>query len=138
MYRYSKYFSDENFLTVKNELIKLINCAKSMKQFKDVESKFNGMFKYKIMYMYNPKIMLPFYSSEDLKEFSKKLGLAVYNSFEKNQHKLLEYRNRNYPRMDNMAFAALLYKKYKYSKKVFEVNDKIDNDLIEKNKHKKG
>ena len=37
-----------------------------------------------------------------------------------------------------MAFAALLYKKYKYSKKVFEVNDKIDNDLIEKNKHKKG
>ena len=109
-----------------------------MKQFKDVESKFNGMFKYKIMYMYNPKIMLPFYSSEDLKEFSKKLGLAVYNSFEKNQHKLLEYRNRNYPRMDNMAFAALLYKKYKYSKKVFEVNDKIDNDLIEKNKHKKG
>ena len=84
MYRYSKYFGDENFLTVKNELIKLINCAKSMKQFKDVESKFNGMFKYKIMYMYNPKIMLPFYSSEDLKEFSKKLGLAVYNSFEKN------------------------------------------------------
>lgn len=132
MYRYSKYFSDEDFQSVKNELINLINCTKKLKRFIDVESKFNGMFKYKIMYIYNPKIMLPIYSSDDLKDFSKKLGLVTSNSFEKNQHNLLEYRDRNHPKMDNMAFAAFLYKEYKYSKKVFDLNDKIDNALNDK------
>ena len=61
-YRFRNDFGkDENeaFETVKDELSKLIKKAKELKTFEYIESKFNGMYKYKIIYLYNPSIMLP-------------------------------------------------------------------------------
>ena len=136
-YRYTKKFGnnkDEVFQNVKIELVSLINRTKLLKEFKDIVSLISGMFKYKIMYIYNPSILLPIYCIDDLAHFSNRLSLPLKKTFEEYQLQLIEYKNQNYPELDNLEFAIKMYDEFgrHLSKEEISVNEDKDVSLNEK------
>ena len=136
-YRYKKTFGknkDEAFKTVKIELSKLISESIKMSSFIDIDSKFTGMFKYKIIYLYNPKIMIPVFYIEDLKYFATELKLKPKNTYEELQRQLLDYKKKYHKNISNHDFACILYDTYGklVSKEVIKKNDDEDRELNNK------
>lgn len=136
-YRYTLKFGknkDEAFNNVKLELASLIKRTLELETFKEIDSKISGMFKHKIMFCYNPKLLLPVYSTDDLKHFTNRLNLIDKDSFEELQLQLMEYRNNNYSNMDNLHFAYWLYDEFEkhITKEEIEKNNDLDNKLNEK------
>lgn len=130
---------DEAFENIKMALIKLIKETIQLSEFKDLKSSLSSMFKYKIMYLYNPNIMLPSFVKEDLFHFEEKLGLNPSKTYEKAQKQLIEYKKDNYPNISNHDFMAKLYTKFgRYNiDEIKSINDSFDdklNKVISKNK----
>ena len=105
------------FEQIKKELAKLIDKTSELKEFKDINCKLSNMFKYKIMYLYNSKIMLPIYVKKDLNLFERHLSLKESQTFEQSQKQLMKYRDKCFPTFDNFTFMDYLYKKYKTGRK---------------------
>jgi len=122
----TKAFSD-----MKAAVAKLIRDTKQLTHFKDLDFILDGMFKYKIMYLYNPNIMLPFFSKEDMRHFEEKLELEPSDTYEACQEQLLSYKNAQYPGLTNHEFMQQLYCTYgRYNAaQVNEVNDASDDKL---------
>lgn len=136
-YRFTKKFGnnqDEAFRNVKIELVSLINRTKQLKVFEDIDSLIAGMFKYKIMYIYNPSILLPIYFIDDLAHFSNRLSLPIKKTFKEYQLQLIEYKNEHYPELDNLGFAVKMYNEFgkHLSKEEISVNEDKDISLNEK------
>lgn len=133
-YRFTSKFGKNKsdfFRNVKKELASLIERTQILNKFKEIDLLITGMFKHKIMFCYNPKILLPVYSIDDLKHFTNRLKLAVKNTFEELQLQLMSYRDSNYSNLDNLHFACLLYDEFgkHISKEEIEKNDDLDNKL---------
>ena len=121
---------DVAFGKIKIELARLIKETKALTTFEDIESDLiTGMFKYKIMYLYNPEIMIPTFVLDDLQHFQESLGLTVSKTFERAQNSLLEYRKSHHPRMDNHSFMVSLYKTYGSSPYEKQLNESVDDRL---------
>lgn len=130
---------DEAFENIKKALIKLIKETIQLSEFKDLRSSLSSMFKYKIMYLYNPNIMLPSFVKEDLFHFEEKLGLNPSKTYEKAQRQLIEYKKDKYPNISNHDFMAKLYTEFgRYNiDEIKSINDSVDDKLnksISKNK----
>lgn len=120
---------------MKKAIAKLIRQTKELKEFKDLGSELiSPMFKYKIMYLYNPDIMLPSFLLDDLLRFESCLGIKTSKNFEEAQKELLAYKNTYYPNKSNHEFMAGLYEKYgKYDfKQIIENEEKADYELNKK------
>lgn len=119
------------FSEIKKALAKLIREAQQLQEFEDLESILNGMFKYKIMYLYNPEIMLPSFVLKDLQYFERKLEIIESNSYEEAQKQLLHFKKSNYPDFSNHEFMIFLYKMFgKYHEAgIKEINEKTDYEL---------
>ena len=133
-YRWVERFGkteEEAFNRIRIELVKLIKKTKELTVFKDIDSLFSSMFKYKIMYLYNPKIMLPSFNIDDLVYFAECLNIDSNGSFEELQKRFMKYRDDYMPDKDNHSFIAYLYNKYgrEISDKEFNINDELDNQL---------
>lgn len=135
-YRATKqYFGgdvDNAFRDIKVALARLIREAKELKEFRDLKSIIGGMFKYKIIYLYNPKIMIPSFVIKDLRHFEEKLGLKPSGTFEKCQKQLLEYKKENKPELSNHDFALMLYELF--GKNTAAKTEKVDEKPNEKSK----
>ena len=125
---------DKAFNDIKIALAKLIREAMELSEFKDLKSLLSGMFKYKIMYLYNPNIMLPSFVLEDLRHFEDCLGIKMSKTFESAQRELIDYRNNNLPQMTNHEFMSYLYETYgRYNvAQTKELNEEADNQLNKK------
>lgn len=124
--------TDIAFSMLKAEVARVIRKSEKMTSFKDTDSFLTSMFKYKIMYLYNPEKMLPSFVLEDLQYFEDCLGLPVSQTFEKAQKEMLNYKNENYPTYSNHDVMIWLYKKYGRNKaSVRKINDEQDNALNE-------
>ena len=110
-YHYNKIFHND-FEEVREALISLIVESKKLDEFKDIKSKFNGLYKYKIMYLYNPNCMIPSYAEIDLTRFCILLNIDYKDTYESKQLALLHYRKKNYPNESNLDFMIRLYKTY--------------------------
>lgn len=138
MFRATKQYFNSNvdvaFSKLKLEISRLITETIKLTKFKDLDSIISPMFKYKIMYLYNPDIMLPSFVLEDLQYFEARLKLRKSDTFEKAQNALLKYRKVNYPNKTNHEFMAGLYSEYgKYDFKRIRENEEIaDNELNKK------
>lgn len=133
-YRYTKKFGrspDSAFRKIKEELYNLIDETIKLKEFKEIPSLISEMFKYKIMYVYNPKIMIPSYYKDDLIYFAERLGLKPEKTFENLQKQLMKYRDDNYPELSNYEFEKKLYGEFgrKIDKQSIKENDKQDYEL---------
>lgn len=119
------------FLEIKKGLAKLIRETQKLDEFQDLESIVNGMFKYKIMYLYNPEIMFPSFVLDDLQYFERKLHLAESITYEDAQKNLLNYKRMNHLDMSNHEFMRFLYNKYgkNHEAKTFEINEVSDDEL---------
>ena len=122
---------EKAFEDIKVALAKLIREAQNMHEFRDVKSLFSNMFKYKIIYLYNPEIMLPSFLLEDMNRFEDHLGLKISDTFEKAQKSLLEYKRVNCPDQTNFAFMCNLYMEYGKNdvSNTKEINEEADNKL---------
>lgn len=126
---------DKAFSEIKKALAKLIRDAIQLKEFKDLKSLISGMFKYKIMYLYNPNIMLPSFVLEDLQHFEDCLGKKrASKSFEEAQKYLLDYKNKNFPHITNHEFMSYLYDTFgRYNvAQTKDINEEADNQLNKK------
>lgn len=135
----SKGDEDEAFDNIKHALAKLIRESKQLSEFKNLKSPLSNMFKYKIMYLYNPNIMLPSFVKEDLFHFEEKLGFKPSQSYEKAQKQLIIYKRSKFPNGANHDFMAKLYAEYgRYNiDQIKSVNESFDDKLnktISKNK----
>lgn len=110
-YHYNKAFHND-FEEVKEALISLITETKKLDEFEDIKSKFNGLVKYKIMYLYNPKCMIPSYVEDDLTRFCILLNINYKGTYESKQLALLHHRKEHYPNMSNLDFMMMLYETY--------------------------
>lgn len=119
------------FADIKVALAQLIRETKLLTEFKNIDSILSGMFKYKIMYLYNPNIMLPSFIEEDLRHFEEKLGLKPSRNFEKSQMQLMKYKNENYHQLSNHDFMSKLYDDFgKYNvASINRENEERDNKL---------
>ena len=114
-YRFSAKFGktiDEAFFNIKQELLKVIKHAKTLTEFKDIKSTLSPMFKYKIMFLYNDKIMIPICSIEHCKYFCKQLNFTNIKSFENCQEQLLRYKQEKFPLFNNHQFMQYLYNNF--------------------------
>jgi len=125
---------DKAFNDIKVALAKLIREAKDLTEFRDLKSLIYGMFKYKIIYLYNPNVMLPSFVLEDLQHFEDCLGLKMSKTFEKAQKELIAYRNQHFPQMDNHDYMSFLYTEFgRYNvSQTKEINEDADNQLNKK------
>lgn len=125
---------DKAFKEIKIALAKLIRETIQLTEFKDLESLIAGMFKYKIMYLYNPKIMLPIFLPDDLHHFEDCLGLPKSKNYENAQKSLLDYRNSHFQDLNNHDFMDYLYKTFgRYNAlQINEINENEDNQLNKK------
>ena len=129
----SKHFNEDverAFSEIKSALSSLIRKAQSLTEFRDIKSTIiSDMFKYKIIYLYNPEIMIPSFFLEDLMHFEKCLKLRCHNKFEDCQKSLMEYKKAHNAKMSNHKFMLMLYNKYgRYNTAVAnKIND--ENDL---------
>ena len=125
---------DKAFNDIKTALAKLIREAKGLTEFKDLKSILSGMFKYKIMYLYNPGIMLPSFVLEDLQHFEDCFGLPISKTFEKAQKSLINYRNQNLPHLNNHEYMSYLYSEFgRFNvSQTKEINEDADNQLNKK------
>lgn len=133
-YRYSKRFGKnekEAFKRIKEELASLVERASALNEFKDIESLFRGMFKYKVIYLYNQDIMIPSFYKEDLSHFARCLKIDSTGSFEELQKRLLNYRDKNMSSLSNHSFATFLYDQYgrDVSKEEIIANELLDCEL---------
>ena len=142
-YRSTKRFGktpDEAFDNIKKEINKLIIISKRLNSYEEVPSMFNGMFKHKIIYLYNKNIMLPCFNENDMIHFAKKLKLKPEKTYEKLQLQLLDYKNKNKPSsFSNHDFVCELYSAYgrSISKEEINTNDVRDVELNRKLSSKK-
>ncbi len=123
---------DKAFEDIKIALAKLIRETKELTEFKNVKSLFTGMFKYKIMYLYNPNIVFPSFVLKDLQHFEECLVGKRSNTFEKAQKTLIQYRENNFPQMDNHEFMTFLYSTYGKYNVIQKLNEEADNRLNKK------
>jgi len=137
-YRATKQYFNEDvnkaFADLKVEIAKVINESQKLTVFREIPSILSDMFKYKIMYLYNPKIMLPSFYLEDLQHFEDCLELKISKSFEDAQKQLTKYRDDNLPQLDNHSFMCRLYERYgKFNvTQTKEINELADNKLNKK------
>lgn len=119
------------FEKIKKELSNLIINTKALNQFKDIKSEFSGMFKYKVMFLYNPNIMIPSFIQDDLRNFAIQLDLTPEENYEKLQLQLMNYKSINYPDLTPLEFAYLLYDKYGrfLTRKAINFNNRLDDEL---------
>lgn len=108
------YDSDANkaFIIIKKELISLIDRTLKLQKFTDLSSKISGMFKYKIMYLYNPSIMLPCFVLDDLIHFEDSLNLIKSKTYEDAQLNLLNYYIKHESKYSPRDFIWKLYRQY--------------------------
>lgn len=127
---------DVAFESIKIALADLIEESKKLSSFKELPSSLNGLFKYKVMYLYNPSMMLPIFQIRDLHHFEKKLGLSRSVSFEDAQKQLLRYKVEEFSGMSNHDFMLYLYGQFGRSKskeeEIAEANDGLDAELNRK------
>lgn len=125
---------DKAFNSLKNEIARIIRKSEQLTVFKEIKSILSPMFKYKIMYIYNPSIMLPAFFLEDLQHFEDCLGLPISKKFEDAQKSLLAYRDSNYCNQTNHEFMSWLYSEYgKFNvSQTKDVNEEADNKLNKK------
>ncbi len=126
-----KHFNEDverAFEEIKIALSKLIRETKALSEYEEIDSLISGTFKHKIMYLYNPRIMLPIFSDKDLRYFEGRLGLSPSASFQASQRKLLNYKTTFRPNMSNYEFMRYLYRQYGgYDKNdVMDINDERD------------
>lgn len=120
------------FELIKEELINIINKAKEMTTFADFNSILSNSFRYKIIYLYNPDIIIPCFNHDDMRHFEREIGQQPSNTYELSQKNLLDYKNDNYANIDNYEFMVHLYKTYgksNISKTVLK--NKIDDLIID-------
>ena len=124
---------EQAFERIKIELSNLIIEAKKLTKFKDLDSLLSGMFKYKIMYIYNPEIMIPSFNMEDMEYFAERLGLNPEHTFERLQNQLLEHKKSKYPELTNHEYMAFLYETFgkHLSREELRANDENDRKLNE-------
>ncbi len=112
-YRSTKIFGghgEDDFGNVKEELIRIIQFAQSINLFKDIDSKFSNLFKYKVMFVYNRDSMIPIFNKDHLDFYIKFFEIKCKNSFEAEQNALIEFKKKCAPRgWDNRKFMAFLY-----------------------------
>jgi 5-methylcytosine-specific restriction endonuclease McrA len=122
------------FEDIKIALAKLIRETRELTEFKDLESLFSGMFKYKIMYLYNPSIMIPCFLLEDLQYFEEYLIGKSSKTFENAQKALIKYKDKHFSKKDNHDFMIFLYSiREKYNViQTKELNEEADNKLNKK------
>ncbi|MBO4570251.1 MAG: hypothetical protein J5689_03465, partial [Clostridia bacterium] len=116
VYIYAKKFGnslEEAFENIKNELKHIITKSEKLNKFEETNSKLSPMFRYKIMYIYNPEIIVPIFSLEHCKYFCKQLNLENCNTFEDCQRGLINYKKINYSFISNHDFMRILYNDYK-------------------------
>ena len=125
---------DKAFEEIKVALSRLIREAQALKEYKELHSLIGGMFKRKVMYLYNPDIMLPVFFDEDLRHFEKKLGLVPSASFQQSQRQLMRYKAEHKPNLSNHEFMAYLYGRFgRYKEKeIIDINDEHDYRLNKK------
>lgn len=134
---------DLAFSKLKIEIARIINKSKTFKEFHEIDSFLSPMFKYKIMYIYNSKMMIPIFSLNKIQHFEECLHLKISDTFEDAQKQLMKYKKENKPRCDTYEFMCWLYKNYnKYDAMLTkDVNNIIDNKLnddlakLQKNKN---
>lgn len=133
-YRATKqYFNrdvNKAFKDIKCALASLIREAVGLSEFKEIKSIIGGMFKYKIMYLYNSKIMLPSFVLEDLQHFEDCLEMNISKTFEEAQKSIIEYKNLNHPHMSNHEFMNYLYSAFGRFNR--EIDEEADNQLNKK------
>lgn len=120
---------EDSFVLVKRELSNLIKQVQKLNKLTNIESKFSDVFKYKIMFVYNPDIMLPIYAKEDLIHFITKLNKKAKKDYIKDQKILMDYRDEKFPNYNNFQFMEYLYKEYGKHDKEIQVDRKKDQDL---------
>ncbi len=123
---------DTAFSLIKKELARIIREALNLAVFEDLESPIlSPVFKRKVIYLYNPKIMLPSFIESDLRYFEQCLGLVVDDKFEMCQKRLLDYKDKFFPQLTNHEFTDYLYRTYGGGKlaTLFETNDFEDDRL---------
>lgn len=138
-YKFNENFGnnlDDAFTCLKIELAKLIRETQNLSTFKDVESKIpQGVFKYKVMYIYKPDIMIPINSTQHCKKFCEILGLGNYTNYEDCQHALMTYKNSNFPDWTTRRFMLHLYEKYPEVKNKKSSKKTETSKLIEQSKN---
>ncbi len=124
---------DLAFEMIKPSLANLIRKAKSLTEYHNIEFLIDGMFKNKIIYLYNPDIMIPSFVEQDLHHFEKQLGIGITSTFEDAQRQLVSYRKNMYSDMSNHQFGCFLYEKYgKHNEKeIMDFNESCD-DILNK------
>ena len=122
---------EKAFADIKESLASLIRKTKALNEYEELPFVLEGMFKHKIMYLYNPKITVPVFGSKELRRFEERLGLKPSSSFATSQRQLLSYKKSKYPRKTNYEFMRILYKRFGEgeSKRYYSANDRYDDHL---------
>lgn len=114
-YRPTRKFGGDEviaFENVKTALISLISDATRLQAYKEIPSNLSNLFKNKIIFVYNKKVMIPIFNKEHLDFYIDVLDIKCGKSFEAEQKALIEYKNKLAPKKwDNRKFMAFLYNK---------------------------
>ncbi len=119
---------DKAFREIKVALSKLIRETKALKEYEELKSLISGMFKHKIMYLYNPEIMLPVFADKDIRYFESRLGLTPSATFQDSQRQLMVYKAEFWPNLSNYEFLSYLYKRFGRGEdiEIIDINDRED------------
>lgn len=102
------------FSETKVALAKLIREAKELNVYRELESDLFLPIKRKIVFLYNPEIMIPIVVEDEIHFFEECLRLPKTHSFEEGQIELVKYRKENSSSFPtNWDLMDYLYKTYK-------------------------
>ncbi len=103
---------NEAFLTVREEIVKLIKSSQFLSQEEFKRNKISSMLKLKILSIYHHEEYLPIFSDVHLAHFANEFGLPVDGKGHIDLQKALkEYKltNKAFASLSNMEFGRLLY-----------------------------
>lgn len=125
---------DEAFDNIKAAIINLFESAKNRNVEEIENNPLSNMFKYKLLYLYNPTITLPIYSDLHLNHFLNELGIVRTHNNKGIYRKiilLMDYKNRSevLRKFSNLQFMGFLYYVFKTLPEFEQKKEKIETEV---------